>query len=101
MYSLLRDFFPPSKRVLTTSIVGSTINLGVALSSLSLLMIDFLGWQNAYYITASYGIIIGILFFIILREPARGQYDKKKKAEEQAEERQDTIEQHQKTEEKK
>ena len=64
-------------------------------------MIDFLGWRNAYYITASYGIIIGVLFFFVLREPPRGQYDKKKKAEDQAEERQETIEQHQKTEEKK
>ena len=82
MYSLLRDFFPPSKRVLTTSIVGSTINLGVALSSLSLIMIDFLGWQMAYYITAAYGVFIGIMFFIVLREPKRGQYDKPKKAEE-------------------
>jgi MFS family permease len=84
MYSLLRDYFPPSKRVMTTSIVGSTINLGVALSSLSLIIIDYFGWRTSYYVTASYGIIIGIVGILVLREPARGQYDKKKNQEEEA-----------------
>lgn len=72
MYSLLRDLFPPSKRVLTTSIVGSTINLGVALSSLSLIIIDFYGWQMSYYVTSGYGVFIGLVAFVLLREPKRG-----------------------------
>ena len=84
MYSLLRDLFPPSKRVLTTSIVGSTVNLGVALSSLSLIIIDTFGWKVSYYVTASYGIFIGIVAVLVLREPTRGQFDKKKKEEEEA-----------------
>ena len=44
MYSLIRDYFPPNQRATATSIVGSTISLGTAVSSLSIILIDNFGW---------------------------------------------------------
>lgn len=75
MYSLLRDYFPPSRRVIVTSIVGCTINFGDAMSSLSLLLIKTFGWQFSYYVTSGYGIAIGVIAIVFLREPRRGQYE--------------------------
>ena len=100
MYSLLRDYFPPSKRVLTTSIVGSTINLGVALSSLSLILIDTYGWQVSYYVTSSYGIAIGIIAFVALREPKRGQFDNKKLLDKDFDEEEEEVDDQEKKAEK-
>lgn len=78
MYSLLRDYFPADQRATATSIVGSTISLGAAVSSLSILMIDSFGWRINYYVTAGYGAFIGFVAILLLREPKRGQFDAKK-----------------------
>lgn len=78
MYSLLRDLFPPNQRSTATSIVGSTISLGAAISSLSILMINNFGWQVNYYVTAAYGITVGIVAILFMKEPERGAFDKKK-----------------------
>ena len=75
MYSLLRDMFPANQRATATSIVGSTISLGAAVSSLSILMIENFGWRVNYYITAGYGMGIGVIAILFLREPKRGQYE--------------------------
>lgn len=45
------------------------------MSSLNIILIDFLGWQKTFYVIAIFGISAGILVIIFVREPIRGQYN--------------------------
>lgn len=40
-------------------------------------MIENLGWQMNYYITAGYGMFIGVFAILFLREPKRGKFEVK------------------------
>ena len=43
-YSLIRDMFPPSQRSTANSSIQSSIYLGSAMSSLNIVLIDYVGW---------------------------------------------------------
>ena len=74
-YSLIRDYFPPSKRSTANSILTSSIYLGGALSSLSILLIQQTGWRGDYYLTGGAGVAAGIASLVLLKEPIRGILD--------------------------
>lgn len=44
-YSMIRDYFPPTRRGTANSIYSSGIYIGNALSSLSISIIRFYGWR--------------------------------------------------------
>ena len=76
--SLIRDYFPPDYRSTANSMYTFTLYLGISLASLSLLVIDKVGWRNDYTLYGCFGIIVASLLMTILEEPERGRYDKKK-----------------------
>ena len=45
------------------------------MGSISLLLIPVVGWRMTYYIIAGYGMGIGVISILFLREPKRGQFD--------------------------
>lgn len=56
-YTLLRDSIPATQSSLANSIYGSGIYVGGALSSLSILFDNQLGWRNTLIIIAIYGFV--------------------------------------------
>ena len=74
-YSLIRDYFPPEYRSTANSILTSSIYIGGAISSLSILLIQNYGWRNDYVITGVVGILFGFMAILFLQEPERGKYD--------------------------
>ncbi len=79
-YSIMADYFHPEFRTRATSIYSLGIYIGGALSSLTGVIIGGLGWRWAFYILGIVGIGFGILGFILIREPKRGNFDIKKPA---------------------
>jgi MFS family permease len=68
---LIRDFFPPSHRSTANAIYSSGIYVGSAISSISIILINAMGWRGSFKFTGSVGIVFGILAALILREPER------------------------------
>jgi len=75
IFSLIRDYFPPSHRSTANSILTSSIYLGTTISSLSILIISNYGWKISYRLTGGFGVLAGILVLLCLREPKRGIFD--------------------------
>lgn len=71
-YSLVSDIIPPNQRATANSILSSGIYIGIAMSSLSILMIQSIGWRSSYIFSGIIGIISGILAVIFIKEPNRG-----------------------------
>lgn len=73
-YSLIRDFFPPTRRGTANSIYSSGIYIGNALSSASISLIANYGWRKDFIIPGYIGIALGIVGIVFLREPIRGHF---------------------------
>lgn len=69
-YTLLRDFFPKEKAALASSLYGSGVYFGGALSSLSILLDERLGWRGAFNTIALYGFACAVLAaFALPKDP--------------------------------
>ena len=73
-YSLVSDYFPPDKRTTANSILSSANFVGIALSSMTILLIKQVGWRASYMAMGGMGLLGGLLLFFI-KNPVRGQYD--------------------------
>mmetsp|Transcript_10078 Transcript_10078/g.16995 ORF Transcript_10078/g.16995 Transcript_10078/m.16995 type:complete len:293 (+) Transcript_10078:473-1351(+) len=73
-FSLIADYFPPSKRATANSIIQAGNYIGVGVSSLSILLISQYGWRVCYGIMAVMGTIFGIGTMAFIKEPERGRY---------------------------
>ena len=73
-YSLVSDFFPPDKRTTANSILSSANFVGIALSSMTILLIKQIGWRASYMAMGGMGLLGSLLLFFI-KHPVRGQYD--------------------------
>jgi len=65
-YSLIRDYFPPTRRGTANSIYSSGIYIGNALSSASICLISSYGWRSDFIIPGYIGIAFGIAGLIFL-----------------------------------
>jgi MFS family permease len=74
-YSLISDYFPPDQRGTATSIYMLGIYIGGALSSLTILLITWVGWRRAFASIGYIGILSGILCLGFVKEPIRGRFD--------------------------
>jgi len=68
-YSLIADYFPVEKRTTANSVYSLGIYIGQALSSLTTLLINNLGWQWAFIIIGIIGVCFGVIGAILIREP--------------------------------
>ena len=74
-YSMIVDYFPPETRTTANAIYAFGIYVGVALSSMIVVMIKALGWRWTYAATGFVGIAIGLLVLIIVKDPIRGRFE--------------------------
>ena len=68
-YSLIRDYFPPTRRATANSIYSSGIYIGNALSSLSISLISDYGWRSDFMIPGFIGVAFGVIGILCLSEP--------------------------------
>mmetsp|Transcript_3752 Transcript_3752/g.6403 ORF Transcript_3752/g.6403 Transcript_3752/m.6403 type:complete len:91 (-) Transcript_3752:966-1238(-) len=69
-YSLIRDYFPSSRRSTANSILQSGVYAGQAASSLSILLISRFGWRDDFMITGGVGMALGLVPILFMREPS-------------------------------
>mmetsp|Transcript_1212 Transcript_1212/g.2209 ORF Transcript_1212/g.2209 Transcript_1212/m.2209 type:complete len:345 (+) Transcript_1212:688-1722(+) len=92
-YSLVTDYVPPESRSTANSLLSSGVYIGIALSSLTILIIKEFGWRNAYLFSGVVGVLTGLATLLLVREPKRGAFMNFAQREERKEhERQDKIE---------
>ena len=69
--------FPPEKRTTANSILSAGNFLGIALSSMTILLVKQIGWKMSYNVMGLAGIACASVL-MLLKEPLRGAFDKKK-----------------------
>ena len=82
-FSLVADFFPPDKRGTANAVLSSANFVGIALSSMTILLIKAVGWRASYMTMGAIG-LIGAAGMSILKNPRRGRFDPVLSEEEQA-----------------
>jgi MFS family permease len=73
-YSLVADLFPSDKRSTANSILSSAVYVGVALSSLTILLIKNFGWRNSYFIMGGSGMLFAGFIALFMSHPKRGTF---------------------------
>lgn len=79
-YSLIVDYFPPENRTIANSFYSIGIFAGAGLASITVLIISWVGWRDAYLSVASFGILAGVASFVLIKEPIRGRFEIQKAA---------------------
>jgi MFS family permease len=75
-YSLVSDYFPPEQRARALSIYSFGIPIGSALGIVfGGLIASYIDWRAAFFIVGLAGVILAPLFKMVVKEPARGQFD--------------------------
>jgi predicted MFS family arabinose efflux permease len=73
-FSLISDGFHPKFRARASAVYTLGLYLGVAMSSLSIIIVGKLGWRNTYRLIA--GLSLGsCLQVLTIQEPKRGRFD--------------------------
>ena len=70
-FSLVADYFPPDKRTTANSILSSANFVGIALSSMTILLIQQVGWRASYITMGGMGLIAASIMGL-LKDPVRG-----------------------------
>ena len=73
-YSMIRDYFPPSKRSTANSLYSSGIYVGNAMASLNILYINAYGWRSGYMNVGILGAVLSFIGILILREPEKNKF---------------------------
>jgi MFS family permease len=75
LYSLVADYFGPNLRGKIYGLLQLAQPLGYLIGMIMALMIAPLigGWRQAFYITGSLGIVVGVLIFFGVKEMPRGK----------------------------
>ena len=68
IFTIMTDYFPPEKRSFPNSIVASASYVGLAISSLTILLIKNFGWRAGYYLMGSLGLVTSALTFLLLKK---------------------------------
>lgn len=90
-FSMVADYFPQDKRSTANSILSGANFVGIALSSMTIILIKNVGWRNSYITMGALGLIGATLATIFIKNPKRGRFDRpltpeeiQKKAEKEA-----------------
>lgn len=68
-FSLVGDYFPKNMRGTANSIIGTASYIGSASAALVLFLTRAFGWRNAYFCTGGFGLLIGLLGLIFIKDP--------------------------------
>jgi MFS family permease len=73
LYNLMADYFEPKMRGRVFGFMQLTAPIGYALGMvLSIMIGGLVGWRGVFYITGSFGVVIAMVIFFFVKEPARG-----------------------------
>jgi MFS family permease len=72
---LITDYFPPEKRTRANSIYLLAPYIGSAIVSLTILLIEAIGWRQTFFLAGSIGVVFAILCAAIVKEPPRGVFE--------------------------
>jgi MFS family permease len=71
--SIICDLYPPEKRATALSTYAVGVPIGIMIGGIGgALAADIVGWRGAFVIAAIPGFLLALLFFLTVREPARG-----------------------------
>ena len=74
LYSLIADYFGPELRSKVNAFLQISMPLGYMMGLiLALTLQNSLGWRGIFYVTGALGIVLAVVIFFGVREPARGQ----------------------------
>ena len=76
-YTLIRDLIPKQRAALASSLYGSGVYFGGALSSLSILLDERFGWRQALIVIAAFGATSSALSALFLPQDPSNQFNKK------------------------
>ena len=69
VYSITADYFPKSQRGMANAILQSASYIGIALGSISLILINNAGWRGAYSFMGGLGLVLSSICFLFIKEP--------------------------------
>ncbi len=75
-HSMIADYYPPEQRGVAISIYSSGVGIGIAFGFLFGGWINhFFGWRLAFFVAGLPGILLGLLLYLTVKEPARGSFE--------------------------
>lgn len=75
-YSVLSDYFPPSKRAFAIGLFSVGAPLGLtAGSALGAFIADALNWRWAFILVGLPGVLLALVLVVLVKEPKRGVFD--------------------------
>jgi MFS family permease len=74
-FSMVADYFPQDKRSTANSILSGANFIGIALSSMTIILIKNIGWRASYLTMGGLGLTSALLALTFIKNPERGQYD--------------------------
>ena len=78
-YSLISDFFPPNQRARALSIYSFGIPIGSAIGIVfGGIIASLINWRYAFFFVGLAGIVLAPIFRMTIKEPVRGQFDRKR-----------------------
>mmetsp|Transcript_10536 Transcript_10536/g.17676 ORF Transcript_10536/g.17676 Transcript_10536/m.17676 type:complete len:195 (+) Transcript_10536:364-948(+) len=80
-FSLVADSFPKDKRNTANAVISSANFFGIALSSLTIILIKAVGWRMAYNVMGVCGLVGAALGALFIKNPKKGQFDDPKTEE--------------------
>ncbi len=73
IYSTVADYFEPQKRGRVNGVLGLGQPLGYLLGmAIAIFLQASLGWRNIFLVTGAVGVVLSVIIFFFVREPARG-----------------------------
>jgi MFS family permease len=74
LHSIIADYFGPEVRGKIYGFLQLTSPLGYLVGMILALMLGpMIGWRNVFYITGSLGLVLAVVIFFGVKEPARGE----------------------------
>ncbi|MCT2531357.1 MFS transporter [SAR92 clade bacterium H921] len=91
-YSLIADYFKPSERARAMGVymVGAALGTGGGLIIGGILG-EMFGWRTTFLVLGIPGVLLGILFFLTVKEPQRGRLDAGEESDKQAQDIKNTL----------
>ena len=84
--SLVSDYHTPATRSKALSFHQSSVYIGTVMGSwIAALLAQYWGWRSGFYFFGSAGIMLALVLYVMLKEPARGQSETMREGEAPAE----------------
>jgi len=80
-HSMISDYYPPERRATALAIYSTGVHLGVLLGFIiGGFVSQAYGWRVAFFAVGVPGLLFAVVFFLTVREPARGRWESQSEA---------------------